>query len=745
MKNSSSSFNFNISSSELWKIGGKNVDEDPHFSSYYHRLSTDPDSEYFNYEQLIAFYKDFNEGYYIRKDIANKVAQTLLDKLLVDPVFFLRNDDEIRKCSDNILEYLDESEKVNIDEYETAKQLYFKISQLTLELYKYSRIPQCLDRSTNIFTDYLLKLLEKAGSKDIMRDFSILTTPIESTLFQEAEKERAKIKKYITENKPASNENPLVHQYYFTINNEARSMIEVYRKKYSHISYHGYGSRYEFSIKNFIDDLMKEDLQTEEFSEHGYYQENIIKSLHLSIKDQIVFMIYSRFGTTKMYRRFSQVRLFRLLDKVLMFFSIHWNLPEVLLRNLTYLELTEALNLNKHPEEIVPQLRERLSGSAFCYDNGNIEVRTGLEYQKIKSQLSISNNKQLLKGITAYHGNVLGIVRKVFRSDDLFLKDEILISESTDPDLSEKIKIAKCVLTEQGGATAHACIICRELKVPCVVGIDGLLESLNDGDMVEVNTLTGEIKKLNDFKFVQKLLDTKTNSTLGGKFDGLEKLNQMGYGRFVPLTFAVNFERLSDVNSVLHLEEELEIVCRIINKPLAIRSSASNEDSRDKSFAGQYKTILHVAPEVSEVVLALKEITSHAQNLQNVYNDDSIQLNFSLIIQPMFESAISGVIFSKNVITNNQDELYLEYCLGYGENIVSGKVKPNILRYSKSTMEILEHTKNFESTLFVEKQFSDLAKYSVQLSKKLNYDIDIEFGINSDNQIAIFQMRPITT
>ena len=51
------------------------------------------------------------------------------------------------------------------------------------------------------------------------------------------------------------------------------------------------------------------------------------------------------------------------------------------------------------------------------------------------------------------------------------------------------------ILVERGSLLSHSAIVSRELGIPCIVGITGLLNSLKDGDIVEMDGTTGIIKK----------------------------------------------------------------------------------------------------------------------------------------------------------------------------------------------------------------------------------------------------------
>lgn len=75
-----------------------------------------------------------------------------------------------------------------------------------------------------------------------------------------------------------------------------------------------------------------------------------------------------------------------------------------------------------------------------------------------------------------------------------FSAGEVLVTEMTNPDYVPIMKIAAAVVTDEGGATCHAAIASRELKIPCIVGTKVATEILEDGDMVEVDAQKGIIR-----------------------------------------------------------------------------------------------------------------------------------------------------------------------------------------------------------------------------------------------------------
>jgi len=69
---------------------------------------------------------------------------------------------------------------------------------------------------------------------------------------------------------------------------------------------------------------------------------------------------------------------------------------------------------------------------------------------------------------------------------------EVLIAPITDPDWEPVMRRVAAIVTERGGRTAHAAIVSREFGLPCIVGADGVMERLHDGDEVTVCCAEGD-------------------------------------------------------------------------------------------------------------------------------------------------------------------------------------------------------------------------------------------------------------
>ncbi len=105
----------------------------------------------------------------------------------------------------------------------------------------------------------------------------------------------------------------------------------------------------------------------------------------------------------------------------------------------------------------------------------------------------------LLSGAPASPGAASGRVVIVENDDmgnlDRIQQGDILVTEMTTPDFVPAMKRASAIVTDQGGRTAHAAIISRELGIPCVVGTGIATEQLASGEIITVDGSSGRVYK----------------------------------------------------------------------------------------------------------------------------------------------------------------------------------------------------------------------------------------------------------
>ena len=102
----------------------------------------------------------------------------------------------------------------------------------------------------------------------------------------------------------------------------------------------------------------------------------------------------------------------------------------------------------------------------------------------------------ITRGLPASPGVSSGLVKIVNTLEEASRKmkeGDILVTKMTDPDWVPFMKIASAIITDEGGVTAHAAIVSRELGKPAVVGTGDATEVLEDGMPVTVDGSRGVI------------------------------------------------------------------------------------------------------------------------------------------------------------------------------------------------------------------------------------------------------------
>jgi pyruvate,water dikinase len=114
------------------------------------------------------------------------------------------------------------------------------------------------------------------------------------------------------------------------------------------------------------------------------------------------------------------------------------------------------------------------------------------------SELQIGDDQSMLNGIPGSPGEAEGVVHVVRDSDDFasFPRGAVLVARTTNPAWTPLFYSAAAVVTESGGPLSHGAVTAREMHIPAVMSVRGVLERLRNGDRVRVNGMTGRVEVL---------------------------------------------------------------------------------------------------------------------------------------------------------------------------------------------------------------------------------------------------------
>jgi pyruvate,water dikinase len=131
--------------------------------------------------------------------------------------------------------------------------------------------------------------------------------------------------------------------------------------------------------------------------------------------------------------------------------------------------------------------------------------------------------------------------------------------------------------------------------------------------------------------------------------------------------------------------------------PLAVRSSAADEDGAAASFAGQHLTLLNV-PSVEQLSSALSDIWWSANSDSAITYRQKVGLftrpSVGVVVQALLDPESAGVMFTRNPVTG-ADERVIEASWGLGEAVVAGIVIPDHYRIDRAG-QVLERKPGYK-------------------------------------------------
>ncbi|MEK7496713.1 MAG: PEP/pyruvate-binding domain-containing protein [Patescibacteria group bacterium] len=209
---------------------------------------------------------------------------------------------------------------------------------------------------------------------------------------------------------------------------------------------------------------------------------------------------------------------------------------------------------------------------------------------------------------------------------------------------------------------------------------------------------------------------------------------------------------------------------KLKSKFVAVRSSATAEDSSTASWAGELESYLNTTEKnllgrVRECWSSL--FTPRAIFYRREKKLHRAKVSVAVVVQVMVQSEISGIAFTVHPVTKDRNQMIIEAGYGLGEAIVSGQITPDAYVIGKKNFDLLDINvseqsralygkpgggnvwKNFTKVQgskqkLTGKQILELAKICVNIEKHYKFPCDIEWAFQK-GKFYITQSRPITT
>jgi len=231
----------------------------------------------------------------------------------------------------------------------------------------------------------------------------------------------------------------------------------------------------------------------------------------------------------------------------------------------------------------------------------------------------------------------------------------------------------------------------------------------------------------------------------------------------------------ADRDAIAEAYIRLEQCC---GKPLprvAVRSSATKEDSANASFAGQYSTVLGARGD-EEIFAAVREcwasfFTQHAVSYRLQKSISPWSSPMAVGVVELVDAKAAGVAFSIHPVSGKRDRMVVEGSFGWGEAVVQGLVNPDHVEIERAhgrISRILDYQVGDKGVLSTfdasvgrvievdmpaemrnRRVLDDVAVAAiceVTLRIEAHYDApaDVEWVLDQDDKVIIVQTRPIT-
>jgi pyruvate, water dikinase len=203
---------------------------------------------------------------------------------------------------------------------------------------------------------------------------------------------------------------------------------------------------------------------------------------------------------------------------------------------------------------------------------------------------------------------------------------------------------------------------------------------------------------------------------------------------------------------------------------VAVRSSATAEDTASTSFAGMNETFtnvrggLELIDRIVDCWVSLWSPRVVAYRATRTLADEPAM---AVVVQRMVDADVSGVMFTADPATGDRTCLVIEAAYGLGEVVVGGQVQPDTYVVSKDGPRILHEHIGTKDTKIVrgpdghdqrlavpaseqaqrvldENALMALAHTAIEIERHYGAPQDVEFAID-DHHVWIVQSRPITT
>jgi pyruvate,water dikinase len=203
---------------------------------------------------------------------------------------------------------------------------------------------------------------------------------------------------------------------------------------------------------------------------------------------------------------------------------------------------------------------------------------------------------------------------------------------------------------------------------------------------------------------------------------------------------------------------------------VAVRSSATSEDTGDVSFAGMHRTFTNITGDddlLARIVECWTSLYSERVVAYRIAQHMDEEPAIAVVVQVMVSSERSGVMFTADPSSGDRERIVIEGAFGLGEVVVSGQVEPDtyvldkngprllstrighktheIVRGADGADEVITFTdEQADRRVLTDDEILDLGRLGLKVEAHSGQPQDTEWAITG-GEVFLVQSRPITT
>lgn len=438
-------------------------------------------------------------------------------------------------------------------------------------------------------------------------------------------------------------------------------------------------------------------------------------------------------------------------------------IAEVGKHRFDYMRIDEIADFIRHgaqvPDAEISRRREltvfELVGDDIAFLDA-IPQSTEIQGGRDSSQHELSGDVLIGAGSRRYRVQKVEQHEKGLSSFDEFIdatdatEDVAVITNVLRPHLVPKLRKFGALITQYGGYTSHASVLCRELGINSMISVNGLLDALETDDHIEVDFDRGTITKLVDVgtstsampDIVIDLRDERRRSAreVGAKAANLMRISEAA---IIANGFVVTSHALRNIDDGGVQDVILNAVASLRCDRLVIRSSHEGEDSTRGSYAGLFESYVDVDAGDPDTIIKLARAVYGSQHADSMGDYGRAEGDMSVIVQEMISADMSGVVLTSNTF-DGLDYMLVEYVVGDLWHLMQGDVTP-LSSYIRK-VDVIDDREAYRAypaiiSEPVDHAFRSLAKIAMDLERRFSRRVQIEWGMR-DETIYIFQARP---